>query len=276
MTEPKILKFPRPVRSEVNVRRSASDHARTSEMASDDGPVLFSIEECRCRAGELRKTATQWEAVVLLHGLFADRHSMGLAQRRLTDAGYFVLNFGYPTWFGRIEQHVESLLPLLRQLETNEQVLSINFVTHSFGGILVRYALSHHKIQKTKRAVMLAPPNAGTHLAKYSLGAFDRLFPIVRQLSDSPDSIPNRLGCPEDLDVAVIAAKSDFVVRQENTRLKSQKAHCVVPTTHFRLPDCDEAIEKCLCFLKHGSFEQPVIDIGNATSKQEAIHRKAG
>lgn len=179
---------------------------------------------------------------------------MRTAQRRLEERGYLVVNWGYPTLWKSIDQHAASLSPLLRRLALDRNVRSINFLTHSLGGILLRFALEQEKIAKVRRAVMLAPPNSGSSLAKISLGPFTRVFPAIAEISDAPDSLPNRLQAPLGLDVGIVAASSDFIVRVANTFLANQRDHCIVHATHFELPHHDETLQKAIRFLKTGSF----------------------
>jgi pimeloyl-ACP methyl ester carboxylesterase len=208
----------------------------------------------------------QFDAVVLLHGLFATRRSMQPAQDYLEQRGYFVLNFGYPSYLRSVDHYAQRLIQILRRMARDESIRSINFLTHSFGGILARCALQKERNEKIRRAVMLAPPNAGSKLARYSLGVFDRIFPVVRQISDAPDSLPNRMPLPSGMDIGVIAAKRDFVVSAANTILPTQQDHCVLPTTHFALPSCHEALDRAVQFLQHGyfSFPQPASALSKA------------
>ncbi|MEM7476902.1 MAG: hypothetical protein AAF483_18105 [Planctomycetota bacterium] len=198
----------------------------------------------------------QWDAVVLLHGLFATKRSMCSAQSALESHGYFAINFGYPTHFRRIEDHLRNLMPVLKQLENDSHIRSINFLAHSFGGILMRLAIARENFSKLARAVMLAPPNRGTHLAKYSVGAFDRLFPAIKEISESEDALPKSLKTPENVQIGIIAAEADFIVREKNTHLHAAQDHCVMPTSHFELPEHQPTIEKSVRFLQEGYFER--------------------
>ena len=193
------------------------------------------------------------DAVVLLHGLFAGRRSMRKAVSSLQDR-FRVINWGYASWWRTVENLGGELLPVLRHLAHDDSVRSINFVTHSFGAIIVRYALQLERIRKLGRAVMMAPPNSGSPLAKYSFGAFARIFPAIGQITESADSLPNRLKPVQGMDVGIIAAEDDFVVKVTNTQLENQRDHCVLPTSHFQLPHHDEAIAKSKSFLLTGRF----------------------
>ncbi len=197
--------------------------------------------------------------VVLLHGLFASCHSMRKLENRITEVGYAVLNWGYPTWLRSTEQNVRRLLPQLEILQNDPSVRTINFVTHSMGGILARCALHLGGDAKVKRLVMLAPPNRGSHLTRISLGPFAWCLPAIADLSEAPSSLPNRLEVASQesmsqVEIGVIAAASDFIVPIANTKLSNQRDHCVLRTSHFRLPNHEMAVRYVLSFLQSGTF----------------------
>ncbi len=196
----------------------------------------------------------QADWVVLLHGLFATRRSMRKLEVSIRDVGYTVLNWGYPTWLRSTEQHVRHLLPKVESLQQDPKVRSISFVTHSMGGILARCALHVGSEAKIKRLVMLAPPNRGSHLTRISLGPFAWFVPAIADLSESPDSLPNRLKATSSVEIGVIAASHDFIVPVANTKLANQREHCVLSSTHFRLPSHETTIRYVLSFLQTGKF----------------------
>jgi hypothetical protein len=213
-------------------------------------------------APQLSKTLSEsgkW--VVLLHGLFATRKSMGLLENVIRTAGYDVLNWGYSTWWHSTQSQVTRLLPLLEDLQANSQVRSINFVTHSMGGILVRSALHAREFSKVQRLVMLAPPNRGSHLTRIKLGPFARCVPSIADLSEAPDSLPNRLNTPSLVEIGIIAASRDLIVPIANTSLKDQSDHCIVRSSHFSLPKDKVAMSQVLSFLQTGKFAVPNVVI---------------
>jgi len=197
------------------------------------------------------------DAVVVLHGLFASTRSMEKVCRRLSDVGYRAINWGYPTLCSSVETTARRLQDTLHALQQDTTVRTINFLTHSMGGIIARQLIQHGSIDKIRRMVMLAPPNAGSHLTRVSLGPFRGILPAIEQIRETTDSFVNQLNDLRGVEVGVIAAARDFIVRVENTRLAEQRDHRVIPCTHFGLPKCDTAIGLSLDFLKHGGFERP-------------------
>lgn len=216
-----------------------------------------------------RQSTVSRDWVVLLHGLFATRQSMRKLETRIAEVGYMVLNWGYPTWLRSTEQNVRRFLPQLELLQSDPSVRTINFVTHSMGGILARCALQLGGDTKVKRLVMLAPPSRGSHLTRISLGPFAWCLPAIADLSESPSSLPNRLEdasqhAASQVEIGVIAASRDFVVPVANTKISSQRDHCVLRTSHFGLPNHETAVRYVLSFLQNGKFSARTDDIATA------------
>ena len=193
-------------------------------------------------------------AVILLHGLFATHRSMRRLEFELLFNNFIVINWRYSSFLKTIEQHASRLSDLIQQLDADNHVDQIHFLTHSMGGIVARCALHAQDFQKVSRMVMLAPPNAGSHLTRYSLGPFRRLLPAVAQLSESPDSLPNSLVSPSRLEIGVIAASADRIVKVANTHLPGQAEHRTVNTSHLAIPKHPDVIPMCVRFLRHGAF----------------------
>jgi len=222
--------------------------------SSDDRPALPGAGQC----------------VVLLHGLARTSLSMERMKWALEDDGYRVANVDYPSR----ELPIEELAPLAVEAGLEECGAAsdgIHFVTHSLGGILVRYYFSRHRSDALGRVVMLAPPNHGSAAVDRLRGipGFDWLNgPAGYQLGKGEDSIPRQLPVP-DFEFAVIAGDrtidpitsavlddpDDGRVSVEDTRLDGMKEFRVVGASHAFIMQKGDVIRLVRNFLAHGSFD---------------------
>lgn len=121
----------------------------------------------RVRCGEVPRLPRH--VVILLHGLCGTRALMRDLQYHLECCGgYTVLNFGYASTQGTIQEQASALDDVLRNLHGVEEV---SFVGHSMGNIVVRNLLHRYAMQGNphgiifRRMVMVSPPNQGARLA---------------------------------------------------------------------------------------------------------------
>lgn len=198
----------------------------------------------------------QRELVVLIHGLAASRGMLKPLERRIQQADFETINWGYRSITGDIRRLGNSLADQLRELDEDERFKRIHLVTHSMGSIIARAALAQQRLQRMGRTVMLGPPHGGSHVATNFARALGWFCKPLIQLSDDPASLVNSLPEPEGYDIGIIAALHDRVVRIESTRLKSQKDHIVIRSGHSSMlfrPDVAALVES---FLRDGRFER--------------------
>lgn len=210
------------------------------------------------------------ECVILVHGLVRSEASMAKMGAALSADGYRVVNLAYPSRTQPIEILATEYLGSAVDVCRDQGHTKIHFVTHSMGGILVRYYLAHHPVDELGRVVMLGPPNRGSELVDRfrDVPGFQALNgPAGNQLGTDDDSLPRRLG-PVNYPVGVIAGNrsvnlflslfipgaDDGKVSVERAGLDGMTDFLVVPYTHPMIMKRTRVIRQTRYFLRHGRF----------------------
>ena len=210
--------------------------------------------------------------VVLLHGLGRTPLSMVDMARSLRSAGFSTCNQGYPSR----DYTIEALAPYVASAVQRGRAAGfeqIHFVTHSLGGILVRYYLTLSAHNMPGSVVMLAPPNHGSKVvdALESVPGFSELMgPAALQLTTDLNSLPNQLpdvGLPTGIIAGdrssdpwfgvLFNTASDGKVSVPSTQLMSMRDHIVLPVGHTLMMHDDEVQKAVLNFLQYQSFTPP-------------------
>ncbi len=219
---------------------------------------------------ELVPAADSSECVVLLHGLNRSWRAMGTMADALQEAGFTTANVDYPSQAGPIEE----LAPLSVGTGVAEcrstGATRIHFVTHSIGGILLRYQHQQEPITELGRVVMLGPPNQGSEIVDI-LRDWPGMEAISgaagMQLGTGKDSIPSQLG-PVDFELGVIAGTGtinllasallpnpdDGKVSVAATRVDGMDDFLVVRNSHRYITRAAVVLRNTVSFLKTGRF----------------------
>ncbi len=246
--------FPAAAASDASASREAlpPDDASASAVADRDDPAVKPSEP-----------------VVLLHGLARSGRSM----RKLADAleknGYQPCVIDYPSTRHSLQVlAAEHVLPAIRDCVPDGQ--PAHFVTHSMGGIIVRYLGEHVPDLNIGRVVMLGPPNQGSEVVD-RIGDW-RLFasingPAGGQLGTDAASMPRRLG-EAAFELGIIAGNrsinwinstmidgpDDGKVSVASAQLDGMNDFRVMPVTHPMMMRNAKVIGEVLAFLRNGRF----------------------
>jgi triacylglycerol lipase len=218
--------------------------------------------------------ATAKECVILLHGLGRTYRSMNKLARAAESADYTAVNLDYPSRTKTIEVLAGEVVPEGLKRCREARAAPINLVTHSMGGILVRYYLEKNRIPELGRVVMLSPPNQGTEAADALRDdAFHKWWngPAGQQLGTGSDGIAARLG-PVTYPVGIITGTehaffdaqraklipgpNDGKVSVERAKVAGMSDFLALPATHTFIMNDDEAVSQTLHFLRHGRFRR--------------------
>jgi len=210
------------------------------------------------------------ECVILVHGLGRTKQSMKKIEKELKKAGYIVWNETYPSTKYSIEQlsasHIEKGLSYCNECGSKQ----IHFVTHSLGGILIRYYLQRQSIDNLAKIVMLSPPNKGSEVADKlkDLGIYKLIMgPAGQQLGTDANSIPQKMN-PINATIGIITGeksseswfspmipgKDDGKVSLESAKLDEMSDFLVVKGGHTFIMKNQSVIDQIKYFLKNGKF----------------------
>lgn len=219
---------------------------------------------------ELVASQTTDECVVLLHGLNRSWRAMRPMAEAMQAAGFTTVNVDYPSQSGTIEE----IAPVAVGLGLNEcresGATRIHFVTHSLGGILLRYENKHSNIPDLGRVVMLGPPNQGSEIIDKTRDwpGFEMLSGAAgAQLGTDPDSMPIQLGAV-DFELGVIAGTgtinvfssamlpnpNDGKVSVARTQVQGMSDFLIVVNSHRYISRSDLVFRNTESFLRSGSF----------------------
>lgn len=219
---------------------------------------------------ELSDLSQAEDCVVLLHGLARTARSMRPVQKALVREGFVVRNIDYDSRAATIDVLAMETLPRAVAECEREQPRQIHVVTHSLGGILLRYYLSERQIDKLGHVVMLAPPNQGSEVVDKwrNRPGFRQLNgPAGLQLGTDAESVPRQLGAVE-FSLGVIAGTAtvnpilslslpnpdDGKVSVASTKVVGMTDFVAVPYSHTFIMRRTKVHRQIVHFLRHGRF----------------------
>lgn len=210
------------------------------------------------------------ECVVLLHGLNRSWRAMRPLAEALQTAGFTTANVDYPSQSGSVEEIAPVAVGLGLKECRDTGAVRIHFVTHSIGGILLRYQHELSPIPDLGRVVMLGPPNQGSELIDKTSDwpGFEMLTGDAgAQLGTGIESMPSQLG-PVDFELGVIAGTGtinvfassmlpnpdDGKVSVASTRVDGMDDFLIVGNSHRYITRSDVVIRNTKSFLLSGEF----------------------
>jgi hypothetical protein len=233
--------------------------------------VLSVISGCATEPRtQVVKVEESRECVVLLHGLNRSWRAMKPMAESLQRAGYSTANVDYPSQSGPIEEIAPIVVGLGLKECRDSGAETIHFVTHSLGGILLRYEHKRSPIGDLGRVVMLGPPNQGSELIDKTVDwpGFDSLSGAAgRQLGTGDDSMPMQLG-PVDFELGVIAGtgtinilasallpdEDDGKVTVARTKVAGMDDFLIVGNSHRYITRSAVVVRNTESFLRTGRF----------------------
>ncbi len=243
-------------------------------------------EECREKFEKLAATSDlNWKndhLIVMIHGLGRTKSAFANLKEVMAKEGYATLAISYPSTRGSAADHGKRLNRLIGDLNGIDKV---SFVTHSFGGLVLRDALSEksewrHRVA-VNAAVMLAPPSQGSAIADYleDFVPFRLVGGKGGQAVTSEEA--SKLSVPT-IPFGVIAGgrgdgegfnpllegDDDGVVTVEETKLRGAADFMVVDAIHTFIMDNPKAVQAIKTFFIHKKFSAPT-SAGRAEARDQ-------
>ncbi len=232
-----------------------------------------SYAQCRERLDDLKRSegiqAPSKHLVLLVHGILRSTGTFSALEKALIGTGFDAVAISYPSSRSTIEEHADGLARLLDRQEGSE---TVSFVTHSMGGLVVRYLLARDGAWKRRikvhRVVMIAPPNRGSAIARLleDVPAYRLIFGAAGQqlapqeaarvpMLDHPFAIIAGGKSDDSGFNPLLPGDDDGTVRLAETRLEGAQDFLVVPEIHALISSHQNTIRATINFLKHGKFE---------------------
>lgn len=232
---------------------------------------LISFRACADKNDKTRLQRNTKDCVIILHGLGRTSRSMKKLEEFLKKKEYLTWNRTYPSREFSIEElsdHVQKGLDFCKSKNSK----SVFFVTHSLGGILVRYYLQEVDNPKIKAIVMLAPPNKGSEVVTaFRDQTWFKWFSGLagQQLGLEKDSLPNQLS-PIGYNIGIIAGTSssdpwfsylfstpnDGKVSVKSTKLNEMRDFMTVEKGHTFIMNDKLVMENIDYFFRNLEFKK--------------------
>lgn len=195
---------------------------------------------------------------------------MAPLERHLRRSGYSTINVNYPSTKHSINELAEIYLANIIRNHCIDKNKKIHFVTHSMGGIIVRYYLKHHAPANLGKVVMLTPPNHGSEVADFlkNNSLFKRYYgPAGQQLITGEGNFIGQLGAV-NFEIGVIAGNrtinpityfmipgsNDGSVSIKSTEIEGMTDHIVASHSHSFIMRRKSVWQYIDAFLANGRF----------------------
>ena len=205
----------------------------------------------------IRYRGTENDTVILIHGWGVRAVFMERLAKYFLAEGFSVWNYDYPTSKYHIPEHGRQFLERFREEEFPGRLF---FLTHSMGGLVLRYAMSEmteDECRKIDSIVMLGPPNRGSILALP--GKIPPIPWINRPWGDmSPGSKILQIPFPKYLPpTGIIAGTRDGKVSFQSTALPEGYPfqRTTVNSSHPGLRHPEKTGEQILTFFRTKQFK---------------------
>ena len=206
------------------------------------------------KGGELNK-----DTVFLVHGFLGSPVEFLPLKFWLGRKGFDVRLWGHFTVNKGIEGHAHDFLKWIEEQSEGRSWSRVHFVGHSMGAIIVRRVLDLlHQGGRGEylngRAVLMAPPNRGSHVASAMPNLVRDGVAAIRDLTDHPESYVNCLPQQMPIESGIIWTQTDHMVRPSSARIPVSGGDIEVKGLHSSILFSPRVAELTASFLRTGRF----------------------
>ncbi|MGA1779544.1 MAG: esterase/lipase family protein [Planctomycetota bacterium] len=184
-------------------------------------------------------------AVVLLHGILLNRWFLKPLETRARQKGWRTLNLTYPSTRRTIEGCADFGAGRIERAAAREPIRSVDFVTHSLGGLVARRLIREGRVPPARHLVQLVPPNRGSAVARHwrRRWLYRGLYGSGAgwQLGEEPEEIDRICGIPEEVAWGIVTGTVRTRVRPALLPPPHDGvvSHREMLMPHRELPTCD-------------------------------------
>lgn len=205
------------------------------------------------------------DVVVLVHGLWTNRHVMSWLGARFRRAGFGVASLTYPSMRHDLARNAARLAEFVERVPAD----SVHIVAHSLGGLVTLAYLMRERPQRVRRVVLLGSPIQGCEVGRRiaSRGAMRPFLGATARLW----AAPTPLLADERYEIGTIAGTvpvglgrlfvkldepSDGVVRPQEARYPRERDHVDLDLAHSQMLVSPAVAKQTIAFLRTGRFER--------------------
>lgn len=212
------------------------------------------------------------ERAIILHGIGMNRLRMTYLHFALHQAGFDVLNIGYPSLKMSIEECATNVAAQVAKRD-DPTLQKTHIVGHSMGCLVALEIMQHKLIRNISRALFIAPPYRGSEVADRLAQTYlyRRFFGPAGQQLTTAHHRQNIYKISSGIEIGVIAGTRayeyplflsimkktgvhDGLVSVESTRIPEAKDHITIRASHSFL--LEASTSQTVHFLRHGTFKR--------------------
>lgn len=214
---------------------------------------------------------TSERTVVLIHGLWMNRHIMLGLGAMLARRGHRGVRWGYASMKRSLDDNAGELRRFIERIERADRNHRVDIVAHSYGGVVTLRMLEHASAPRVGRVVLLGSPIAGSRAGVETMRIAGGRH-VLGHTASVWEAFAERsvLAVPRNVEVGSLAGTrplglgqliltlpvpNDGVVCVDETKLPGLADHLEMPVSHSTMLASAAVARQVDAFLRHGRFQ---------------------